>query len=145
MPSSTSGEPVRRPWTPASRITWRSWGRRTGDAGSGSYPLALRVEQRVGRHVPRHPPPEDLGLDRRPRVGIAGGQVGVRDRPLDGVAVPSTGDAAHDLSVDPHGLLAQGHRMRIVENQAPEDVAKGMRLRLEQRVPAKEVTLVELD
>ena len=93
--------------------------------------------------APADPVAEHLDLDRRAGLGAVGGDVGVRDRALDGVAVAAARHAADDLAVDPHGLRAEGDGARVVEDEAGE-ATLGL-LPLEQRLAADELALVELD
>src|SRR2546423_11130288 len=73
-------------------------------------------------------------------------QVGVGDRALDRVAVAAAGHPPADLLVDPHRLVAERDRPRVLEGQAAEPPARTALRRLDQRIAADEAgLLVELD
>ena len=109
---------------------------------AGPDPLALRVEQRLGRDLARDPLAEDLDLDRGPGLGALRRQVGVGDRALDRVAVAAGGHPAGDLAADPHRLVAERDRARVGERQAAEPRPRPRLLGLDQRLAADEAALL---
>ena len=104
--------PVRRP-APAGHA--RALGRLT--AVELRTRLAVRVVERLGRHLALDPLAEDLDGDARADVRVGGGQVRVGDRALDRVAVAAARDPADEPVADAHGLGAERHRARIVERR----------------------------
>src|SRR5207244_3633230 len=100
----------------------------------------FRVEEWFLGDGATDPLAEDLRLD-----SGAGGrrrrrQVGVRDRPLDRVAVAAAGDATDDLALDANRLGAERDRPWIIEHQARE--AAGGLVGGEQSGTPDEVALV---
>src|SRR4029453_3277001 len=61
---------------------------------------------------------EEVDLAPPARLGVLGRQVRVRDAPFDGVAVAARGHTTDDGAIDAHGLVAQGDRARVVEDEA---------------------------
>ena len=98
------------------------------------------IEQRLGGHLAVDPVAEHLDGDRRAGRGVLGRQVGVGDRAPDGVAVAARGHAPRDPAAHPHGLVAEGDRARVLEQQAAQP--PGRRAAVERR--AAEELLVEL-
>ena len=88
--------------------------------------------------------PEDVDLATRPDRGLVRREVGVGDGALDGEAVATRRDAADDLAVDPDGLVAEGDRPGVVEDEAAKALPGAGRLRRDERFAAEEVrALVE--
>ena len=86
--------------------------------------LALRVEERLGRHLALDPLAEDLDRDAGADGGVCRGQVRVGDRALDGVAVAAARDPADEPLADAYRLRAERDGARVVERQAAEDVLR---------------------
>src|SRR5689334_16037365 len=80
---------------------------------------ALGIEERLGGHLSPDPLAEDVDLDALPHLDRRW-DVGVGDRPRDRVAVAAARHAADDLVFDPHRLIAQRDRARVVEDQAAQ-------------------------
>ena len=104
---------------------------------------------------PPDPRPEDVDLDRRADLDLRR-EIGVGDRALDRVAVAAARDPAADALSDPHRLVAEHDRARVLEHQAPQPPARlgpGQRVRADERLvrahaepePALERSLVGRD
>ena len=78
--------------------------------------------------APTHSPKTSTS-PRWPTCASVRRQVGVGDAALHRVAVAAGGDAPDDLAVDPHRLVAQRHRARVVEHQAGQPPVPGLGLR----------------
>ena len=87
---------------------------------SGPDPRALRVVERLGRDLRADPLAEDLHLATLADLRAAGGQVAVGDAPRHRVPVAAGGDATDHLAVDPDRLIAQRHRLRVIQHQAAQ-------------------------
>src|SRR6478609_358233 len=101
--------------------------------------FGARIEERLLRDLAAHPLPEDVDLDDLADVD-ARIHPGVGDRALHRVAVAAARDPAADRAADPHRLVAQRDRPRVVGHEAAQRAA---RLGVE-RVAA-DVVLVALD
>ena len=89
------------------------------------------IEQRLGRDDARHPLAEDLDRDLGADV-VLGGQVRVRDRLLDRVAVAAARHPPDEIVSDANRLRAEGDRPWVVERQAAE---QPLRLVARRRAP----------